>query len=210
MTKKEEEKEHFSLPPSALRSPLSLLSFGELVHGNPCILTYALSMIAASSGTSLTSTHGELQFMFIDSCFESPPVVEWGYANSSGGGEDTALPFTSDAGTTDTYTVDELAACNSTDTTAVERFVAPGALHTVLLKGIDGNKAIYYRVGHATSAGKTPGGHAAGCSSWSPVVRHVGIRSSTTAATTKATTDLLYVADMGVGPARSVMSHSVV
>lgn len=114
--------------------------------------------------TSLTSSKGELQVMFIDACTSSPPVVKWGY-------DDATLNYTSNPGSTDTYTVEELAACNSTDSTAVQRYINPGSIHAVLLNAIESNKPIYYQVGHQHSTHPE-------CSVWSSVIHHVGIRTS--------------------------------
>ena len=49
---------------------------------------------------------------------------QWGYSESR-------LEFTSAAGTSDTYTLAELMACNSTDTTSVERYLDPGVCSTL-------------------------------------------------------------------------------
>ena len=89
-------------------------------------------------------------------------------------------------GWTTTWTYDDLVACNTSDSTALNQFLPPGALHTVLLTGLEPGAPLWYTVG--TAAGGT-----------SEVIAHTGAPPVYPAS---RRTKILYVADMGAGPPR--------
>lgn len=85
------------------------------------------------------------------------------------------------------YTLDQLKACNSTDPTAVERYIEPGGIHTTVLQGIQAGRPLFYRVGHALSTSDE-------CRVWSRIVRHVGLHAGNIGQGAADPTNLLCVA----------------
>eukprot|EP00929_Paragymnodinium_shiwhaense_P032449 TRINITY_DN17977_c0_g1_i1.p1 TRINITY_DN17977_c0_g1~~TRINITY_DN17977_c0_g1_i1.p1 ORF type:complete len:613 (+),score=81.11 TRINITY_DN17977_c0_g1_i1:109-1947(+) len=129
--------------------------------------------------TSVTSVAGEVQIMWVDNS-SATPVVKYG--------EDAAALSKTATGRTTTYTKADFEACNTSDGTALNRFFHPGFIHTVVLQGLAPGQKFYYSVGHADNSRVQD----------SPVIAHKGALPAAGAPQTR----LLYLADMGVGPAR--------
>ena len=125
--------------------------------------------------SSSTGRAGELQLMWVDNS-SLTPVVTFGSQNSS-------MPKRA-IGSSVTYTRADLAACMTKDVTATRRFIDPGWIHRVVLTNLEG--AFFYRVG-ADKPGQPV----------SDIFHHRGPLPLS-----KEPIKILYVADMGVGPAR--------
>jgi len=127
--------------------------------------------------TSATSNPGELQIMFVDNS-SLTPQVRYGYR------ELDELAIGSSIG----YSLEDLKACNTSDHTAIERFIDPGHIHKVLLRGLVPGKPLYYSVGHV----------GAPAVNMSPIQRHAGALPASS-----EEVKILYLADQGAGPARA-------
>ena len=129
--------------------------------------------------TSATAAPGQLQIMWVDDVATAAPIVQYG--------KTAAALDKSSTGTSSTYSLAEIRECVTADTTAVTRFIDPGHIHTVLLTDLPPGP-FFYRVGHH------------GALSFSAVQEHAGPLPDP--ARDSSTVKLLYVADMGAGPAR--------
>lgn len=127
------------------------------------------------SHLSLTDKIGEMQVSWITNS-SNEPHVKYGITPEKLDQVQSAI--------TTTYTRDELAKCKASDHTAQEHFFPPGSLNTAVLKGLDNGTRYYYQLSgdgaHATS-------------------RVYSFRTPST--DRKEMVKILYVADMGIGPA---------
>jgi hypothetical protein len=141
--------------------------------------------------TSSTGQAGELQIMWVDNS-STIPVIVYGSQNSSMTQRQT--------GSSSTYTHGDLAQCMTNDMTATRRFIPPGWIHTVLLKGLSEGE-FYYRV-EANGTVRTTSDvyrHTGPLPAFSPSVSSPSFSSPSSAS---KLTKVLYLADSGVGPAR--------